>query len=84
MYIYLFKKKNIKSSIKVAAPKRFYKQTGVLYAGDGIYEVSLDNRKLKTPSGTPLIVRSEALAIALAAEWDLQKDTIERSNMHLV
>lgn len=68
----------------VTAAKRFYKQTGVLYAGDGTYEISLDNRKLKTPHGTPLVVRSEALAIALAAEWDLQKDTIDRSNMHLV
>lgn len=70
--------------IAVAAPKRFYKKTSVLYAGDGTYEVTLDNRKLKTPSGTPLVVRSEALAIALAAEWDAQKDTVERANMHLV
>lgn len=64
--------------------KRFYKKTGVLYAGDGTYEVTLDNRKLKTPSGTPLVLKSEPLAVAVAAEWDAQKDKIERSTMHLV
>lgn len=68
----------------VAAPKRFYKQTGVLYSGDGNYEVTLDNRKLKTPAGTPLVVKSEPLAIAVATEWNNQKDKIERSTMHLV
>lgn len=55
-----------------------------MYAGDGKYEIILDNRKLKTPSGTPLIVKSEPLAIALAAEWNSQKENIERSTMHLV
>lgn len=64
--------------------KRFYKKTGILYSEDGTYEVTLDNRKLKTPSGTPLVLKSEALAVAVAAEWDAQKEKIERSTMHLV
>lgn len=64
--------------------KRFYKQTGVLHAGDGTYEITLDNRKLKTPSGTPLVLKSEALAVAVAAEWNAQKEKIERASMHLV
>lgn len=64
--------------------KRFYKKTGVLYAGDGTYEVTLDNRKLKTPSGTPFVVKSEPLAVAVSAEWGAQKEKIERSTMHLV
>lgn len=68
----------------VAAPKRFYKNTSVLYAGDGNFEITLDNRKLKTPTGTPFVVKSEPLAIAIAAEWDSQKEKIERSRMHLV
>lgn len=66
-----------------AAPKRFYKKTSVLSC-DGQYEVALDNRKLKTPSGSPFVLKSEPLALAVAAEWDAQKDVIERSRMHLV
>lgn len=62
--------------------KRFYKKTGILYS-DGKFEVTLDNRKLKTPKGNVLQVDSEPLAIAIATEWDSQKDTINRSNMHL-
>ncbi|XP_017134444.1 ATP synthase mitochondrial F1 complex assembly factor 2 [Drosophila elegans] len=63
-------------------PKRFYKKTSVL-SGDGGYEVVLDHRKLKTPKGSPFVVRSEPLAIAVATEFDAQKEHIERSRMHL-
>lgn len=63
-------------------PKRFYKKTSVL-SSDGGYEVVLDHRKLKTPKGTPFTVRSEPLAIAVATEFDAQKEHIERSRMHL-
>ncbi|XP_075149187.1 ATP synthase mitochondrial F1 complex assembly factor 2 homolog l(2)k14505 [Haematobia irritans] len=62
--------------------KRFYKQTSVLY-NDGKYEVTLDQRKLKTPKGAPFTVKSEPLAIAVATEFDSQKEHIERSKMHL-
>ncbi|KAH8282841.1 hypothetical protein KR054_010128 [Drosophila jambulina] len=63
-------------------PKRFYKKTSVL-SSDGGYEVVLDHRKLKTPKGSPFVVRSEPLAIAVATEFDAQKEHIERSRMHL-
>lgn len=65
-----------------ALPKRFYRKTGVLYS-DGFFEVCLDQRKLKTPRGNPFKVESEPLALAVAAEWDSQKQTIRRNNMHL-
>ncbi|XP_001356090.2 ATP synthase mitochondrial F1 complex assembly factor 2 [Drosophila pseudoobscura] len=65
-----------------APPKRFYKKTSVLYT-DGGYEVVLDHRKLKTPKGAPFTVKSEPLAIAVATEFDSQRDHIERSRMHL-
>ncbi|XP_005183484.2 ATP synthase mitochondrial F1 complex assembly factor 2 [Musca domestica] len=66
-----------------AAPiKRFYKQTSVLY-NDGKYEVTLDQRKLKTPKGTLFTVKSEPLAIAVATEFNNQKEHIERTKMHL-
>ncbi|ALC39727.1 l-2-k14505 [Drosophila busckii] len=63
-------------------PKRFYKQTSVLCSDTG-YEVTLDHRKLKTPKGTLFTVKSEPLAIAVATEFDSQKDHIERSRMHI-
>ncbi|XP_053959959.1 ATP synthase mitochondrial F1 complex assembly factor 2 [Anastrepha ludens] len=63
-------------------PKRFYKRTSVL-CNDGKYEVTLDSRKLKTPNGTLFTVKSEPLAIAVATEFDAQKEHIERSKMHL-
>ncbi|EDW02852.1 ATP synthase mitochondrial F1 complex assembly factor 2 [Drosophila grimshawi] len=63
-------------------PKRFYKTTNVLCTDAG-YEVTLDHRKLKTPNGTLFTVKSEPLAIAVATEFDSQKDHIERSRMHI-
>ncbi|KAL7739501.1 hypothetical protein ACLKA6_003946 [Drosophila palustris] len=65
-----------------AQPKRFYKQTNVLCTDAG-YEVTLDHRKLKTPNGTLFTVKSEPLAIAVATEFDSQKDHIVRSRMHI-
>lgn len=47
----------------VTAPKRFYKNAGVLSC-DGKFEITLDNRKLKTPSGAVFQVTNEPLAIA--------------------
>lgn len=67
----------------MAPPKRFYRKTNVLQSNDK-FEICLDQRKLKTPGGATFVVNSEALAIAVATEWDSQKDVIERSNMHLV
>lgn len=65
-----------------APPKRFYRKTGVV-TSNGNFEITLDQRKLKTPKGAPFFVESEPLAIAIATEWDAQKDIIDRSRMHL-
>ncbi|XP_066593391.1 ATP synthase mitochondrial F1 complex assembly factor 2 isoform X2 [Prorops nasuta] len=62
--------------------KRFYKNTNILLS-NGKYEISLDQRKLKTPSGRILEISSKPLAYAIAAEWDSQVEIIQRSNMHL-
>lgn len=51
---------------------------------DGLYEINLDRRKLKTPGGTLFTVPNEALAIAVATEWDAQRDTLKFYTMHLV
>lgn len=43
----------------------------------GGFEINLDHRKLRTPQGKLFTVPSEALAIAVATEWDSQQDTIK-------
>ncbi|XP_061247241.1 ATP synthase mitochondrial F1 complex assembly factor 2 isoform X2 [Bos javanicus] len=49
----------------------------------GGFEINLDHRKLRTPQGKLFTVPSEALAIAVATEWDSQQDTIKMYTMHL-
>lgn len=66
-----------------AYPKRFYRKANVLCNEDNEYEITLDQRKLKTPSGTVFKINNEPLAFAVAAEWDSQKEFIERNAMHL-
>ncbi len=48
--------------------KRFW-DTAAHAAQPGGYGVQLDGRPVRLPSGTPLLVASEALARAIAAEW---------------
>lgn len=67
----------------LAVRKRFYKNTGILNS-NGKYEIRLDHRKLKTPNGNLFTVDSEPLALAVATEWDSQKDKLNQSGMHLV
>ncbi|XP_057326463.1 ATP synthase mitochondrial F1 complex assembly factor 2 [Microplitis mediator] len=67
---------------KMATVKRFYRKTNILQSGDK-YEITLDQRKLKTPKGRVFEVTSKPLALAVALEWDSQEETIHRSNMHL-
>lgn len=50
----------------------------------GLFEINLDRRKLKTPGGKLFTVPNEPLAIAVATEWDAQKDTLKFYTMHLV
>ena len=66
-----------------ATVKRFYKNTSILSSGNK-YEIILDQRKLKTPLGKIFEVNSKPLALAIAHEWDSQKEIINRSGMHLV
>lgn len=67
----------------LATLKRFYRKTNIL-SSSGKYEITLDQRKLKTPQGKIFQVDSKPLALAIAIEWDMQKQIIDKSNMHLV
>lgn len=60
--------------------KRFYKDVGVDEI-DGGYRTLLDGRALKTPAKATLVCPVQALAEAVAAEWDEQKDEIQPSAM---
>lgn len=62
--------------------RRFYKQVDVA-AVEGGWQVTLDGRPLKTVGGAPQIVPSEALARALAAEWDAQGEKIDPQTLPL-
>nr|XP_054111649.1 ATP synthase mitochondrial F1 complex assembly factor 2 isoform X3 [Callithrix jacchus] len=62
--------------------KRFYQNVSITQ-GEGGFEINLDHRKLKTPQAKLFTVPSEALAIAVATEWDSQQDTIKYYTMHL-
>lgn len=68
----------------LAAPafKRFYQQVGV-QAAEGGYIVKLDKYTVKTPHKRVLLLPSEALALAIATEFEAQRDQINYFAMPL-
>ena len=50
-----------------------WKQLRDLQAGG--WQITLNDRALKTPARQPLIVPSRQLAVAIAAEWEWQVST---------
>ncbi|KAJ3607746.1 hypothetical protein NHX12_024797 [Muraenolepis orangiensis] len=63
--------------------RKFYDDVSISQGDGGVYEINLDRRKLKTPGGKLFTAPNEALAIAVATEWDAQKDTLKFYTMHL-
>lgn len=62
--------------------RRFWKTATVRPAGAG-WEVALDERPLRTPGKLPLILPTEALARAVADEWQAQAEVIQPLTMPL-
>lgn len=62
--------------------KRFWKEADVV-AQDGSWGIALDGRPVRTPHRVPLVLPNEALARAIAAEWDGQGETVEPRAMPL-
>jgi chaperone required for assembly of F1-ATPase len=60
--------------------KRFYKKAGPVQEAGG-YGVALDSRPVKTPGKRDLIVPSEALAAAMAEEWNAQGEEVRPATM---
>lgn len=63
--------------------KRFYKIVGTKPVTGG-YAVLLDGRGVQTPARYPLILPTEELALAIAAEWRGQEDEVMATSMPLL
>ena len=63
-----------------AMPKRFYKQAEAQWR-DGAWTLCLDGKPARTPGRNAVAVPSEAAGIAIAAEWQAQKEFILPSTM---
>ena len=62
------------------AVKRVWTESTVTTA-EGGFTVTLDGRSVRTPLKTPLVVPTEALARAIAAEWDAQQEQVAPGTM---
>jgi chaperone required for assembly of F1-ATPase len=62
--------------------KRFYERARTAPEGQ-LYAVRLDDKPVRTPAGRLLAAPTPALADALAAEWEAQRDVIDPAKMPL-
>jgi chaperone required for assembly of F1-ATPase len=62
--------------------KRVYKTVTTRPADCG-WGIALDNRPMRTPGKNEVVLPTEALAVAIAAEWEAQHDTIRPATMPL-
>lgn len=62
--------------------RRFWKTVDVVPEGAG-WTVTLDGRPVRTPAKAPLVLPSQALAAAIAAEWDAQETEVRPLSMPL-
>lgn len=68
--------------MSVWAAKRFWK-TATAGPCDGGFTILLDARPVKTPAKRPLILPTQAMAEAVAVEWDAQTGVIKPETMPL-
>jgi chaperone required for assembly of F1-ATPase len=84
------------AGVRSTMPKRFYKAVTVSplnlslserkgQGGDAgqMFELLLDGKPVRTPAKAPLAVPTRALAEAIAAEWEAQRDHINAATMPL-
>jgi chaperone required for assembly of F1-ATPase len=69
-------------AMRPALRRRFYDSVGTV-ADAGGHAVRLDGKPARTPAGGVLAAPSAALAQALAAEWDAQRELIDPARMPL-
>jgi chaperone required for assembly of F1-ATPase len=68
--------------LRVRLRRRFYDWATVAATADG-YAVRLDDKPVRTPAGRLLATPTSALAQAIAAEWEAQRDVIDPAKMPL-
>ena len=66
--------------MSIMKQKRFWTAAATVARGDG-FGVELDGRSVNTPNKTPLVVPTQSMADAIAAEWDAQSETIDPLSM---
>jgi chaperone required for assembly of F1-ATPase len=69
-------------SVRPALRRRFYAEASVIKEADG-FGVRLDGKPVLTPARRLLAAPTRALAEAIAAEWQAQRDVIDPSTMPL-
>ena len=67
----------------LSAPRRFYKSAGVAPV-EGGWGIQLDGKPLRSPAKRPFVLPTEALAAAIAEEWQAQGEKINPSSMPLM
>jgi chaperone required for assembly of F1-ATPase len=65
------------------APRRFYKNASVTSVENG-WGILLDGRPLRSPAKRPFVLPTEALAAAIAEEWQAQGENVEPRTMPLM
>lgn len=68
---------------KVSRPKRFYDTASAEGSEGAGYHITLDGRPLRTPQKALLCVPGEALAMAIAQEWQAQGEVLDLQRMTL-
>ncbi|HKP24200.1 MAG TPA: ATP12 family chaperone protein, partial [Dongiaceae bacterium] len=67
----------------LSAPRRFYK-TATMTPVDGGWGIQLDGKALRSPAKRPFVLPTEALAKAIADEWQAQGEKVDPSSMPLM
>ena len=67
----------------LSAPRRFYK-TAASTPVDGGWGVTLDGKALRSPAKRPFVLPTEALAMAIADEWQAQGEKVNPGSMPLM
>lgn len=67
----------------LSAPRRFYKDASIAPA-EGGWTILLDGKALRSPAKRPLVLPTEALARAIAGEWQAQGEKIDPHSMPLM
>jgi chaperone required for assembly of F1-ATPase len=70
----------VRRTMRTARRKRFYAKAGTVETPDG-FAITLDDKRIRTPSGRQVVAPIRAIADAVAAEWDAQQELIDPLTM---